>query len=248
MTTNSVNPRPVGVRRALVIGINYLYTGVQLNGCIKDAKHIAMWLELHKNFKSSDILVMTDDQPLASSLRPNKQNILAAINWLVNDARPEDMLFLSFSGHGSYVYDCSEHAIDNHTNIIHVLKRQITEIFDHEIRSRLTDCPAQVRCLFDCCQSGGMFDLKYKLNSDFSVRDDVEESTGNLIVVSACGDNENEPETKEGGLLTTTFLKIIMEYPKISLMELNQRLSRRIVQVHPEIHCGQMHKLNSIFL
>ncbi|CCX04421.1 Similar to Metacaspase-1; acc. no. O74477 [Pyronema omphalodes CBS 100304] len=40
-----------------------------------------------------------------AQLQPTRKNILSAMKWLVDDAQPNDSLFLFYSGHGSQVID-----------------------------------------------------------------------------------------------------------------------------------------------
>ena len=45
------------------------------------------------------MVTLTDDQPHPLS-QPTKANMIRAMQWLVNDARPNDSLFFHYSGHG----------------------------------------------------------------------------------------------------------------------------------------------------
>jgi len=231
-------------KKALVIGINYMYSGCQLNGCINDAKNLGLWLELHQKFKASDIMVMTDDLPVMSPLRPNRENILKAIDWLVRDAGVDDLLFLSFSGHSNFVYDYSDHSPGHGHHIIYVLKRNIIDILDTEIRDKLCSNPGKVICILDCCQSGSIFHLKYKLNSNFTIDGTVENSVSNLIVISSCGDDESAIDLPQGGILTNLFLTKMMATPHITLLEMSQYLTANATYSHPVIHCGGLSNLN----
>ena len=46
----------------------------------------------HFNYKSEDIVLLTDDAT-DSRLIPTKQNMLNAMHWLVHNAHPDDALF-----------------------------------------------------------------------------------------------------------------------------------------------------------
>lgn len=41
-------------------------------------------------FKKEDMVILTDDNPPHSKYYPNRENILAAMRWLVEDAQPND--------------------------------------------------------------------------------------------------------------------------------------------------------------
>lgn len=93
------------------VGINYTGTGRQLNGCVNDAKNVRKFLTSKFyalpvicsptyaprsteswNFKSENIIVLTDDTQDPRRL-PTRANILGAMKWLVKDAKAHDSLF-----------------------------------------------------------------------------------------------------------------------------------------------------------
>jgi hypothetical protein len=78
-----------GRKRALLIGINYFRTSAELKGCINDVHNIKNFLMTLYNFREEDMVVLTDDQANPRSI-PTKQNIIQAMQWLVNDSRPND--------------------------------------------------------------------------------------------------------------------------------------------------------------
>ena len=86
-----------GKKRALLIGINYFGTKAELKGCINDVKNVSNFIREGHGF--SEVLTLTDDQndPM---YKPTKQNMINGLRWLVQDAQPNDSLFLHYSGHG----------------------------------------------------------------------------------------------------------------------------------------------------
>lgn len=86
-----------GKRKALLIGINYFGQRGQLRGCINDVRNMSAYLAEHFGYKREDMVILTDDQQNPMS-QPTKQNILRAMHWLVKDAKPNDSLFLHYSG------------------------------------------------------------------------------------------------------------------------------------------------------
>lgn len=79
------------------MGINYFGQRGQLRGCINDVRNMSAYLTEHYGYKREDMVILTDDQQNPMS-QPTKQNILRAMHWLVKDARPNDSLFLHYSG------------------------------------------------------------------------------------------------------------------------------------------------------
>lgn len=86
-----------GMRKALLIGINYFGQRGQLRGCINDVRNMSGYLVTHFGYKREDMVILTDDQQNPIS-QPTKQNILRAMHWLVKDAQPNDSLFFHYSG------------------------------------------------------------------------------------------------------------------------------------------------------
>ncbi|KAJ7794517.1 peptidase C14, caspase domain-containing protein, partial [Mycena olivaceomarginata] len=102
-----------GRRRALCIGINYHGQAHELHGCINDAKHVFSFLVRRAGYKAEDIVVLTDDCPHARG-QPTQKNILDAMEWLVANARPHDMLFFHYSGHGGQTRDLEGDKVDGY--------------------------------------------------------------------------------------------------------------------------------------
>lgn len=78
-----------GRKRALLIGINYTGSANALNGCINDVKNVKEFLTNLYQFRAEDMVILTDDQS-EEKFQPTKQNILSAMQWLVNGAREND--------------------------------------------------------------------------------------------------------------------------------------------------------------
>src|SRR5688572_797749 len=91
---------PTNKKFALLIGINYFNTPSQLYGCINDAKNIKAFLKT-QNYLEEHILMLIDD---GTTLMPTKQNIINALNTLINKANNEQFneFTISCSGHGSF--------------------------------------------------------------------------------------------------------------------------------------------------
>lgn len=86
-----------GKRKALLIGINYFGQKGELRGCINDTKNMSTFLNQRYNYQWEDMVILTDDQSDPRK-HPTKDNIIRAMGWLVSNARPNDSLFLHYSG------------------------------------------------------------------------------------------------------------------------------------------------------
>ena len=86
-----------GARKALLIGINYFGKKGELRGCINDTRNVSAFLIERYNYRREDMIILTDDAR-DPNLIPTKANIIRAMQWLVAGARPNDALFLHYSG------------------------------------------------------------------------------------------------------------------------------------------------------
>jgi Ca2+-binding EF-hand superfamily protein len=97
-TQKAHHHKGLGAHKAVIIGINYYGTPAQLKHGVNDAEQIKKLLMEHYGWQEKDIRLF-HDKTRDMKIRPNKDNILKALRWLVKDASPGDTLFLFFSGH-----------------------------------------------------------------------------------------------------------------------------------------------------
>ncbi|CCX33246.1 Similar to Metacaspase-1A; acc. no. B0XPP3 [Pyronema omphalodes CBS 100304] len=153
-----------GKRKALLIGINYFGQKGQLRGCINDVKNMSKFLHDRFQYKWDDMVILTDDQQHPKS-QPTKQNILAAMHWLVKDAQPNDSLFFHYSGHGGQTKDLDGDEGDGYDETIYPLDFRYTgHIVDdemHRIMVQPLKPGVRLTAIFDSCHSGSVLDLPY---------------------------------------------------------------------------------------
>ncbi|CCD19227.1 metacaspase MCA3, putative [Trypanosoma vivax Y486] len=153
-----------GEVRALFIGINYYGTSAKLSGCCNDVRQMIGTLQRRKfPITSMNILVDEDDFPGRTD-QPTRANILRYMAWLVKDAKPGDVLFLHFSGHGTQTKAANDSEEEFDQCIAPVDFKQNGCILDDDIYNLLLSrLPEGVRftAVFDCCHSGSMMDLPF---------------------------------------------------------------------------------------
>ncbi|KAK0624570.1 caspase domain-containing protein [Bombardia bombarda] len=153
-----------GKRKALLIGINYFGQKGELRGCINDTKNVSSFLIDNYGYKREDMIILTDDQS-DPRMQPTKANIIRAMQWLVNNAQPNDALFLHYSGHGGQAADDNGDEEDGHDETIYPVDHETNgHIVDDLIHSTVvTPLQAGVRltAIFDSCHSGSVLDLPY---------------------------------------------------------------------------------------
>lgn len=201
------------MRKALLIGINYLGQSLQLNGCIDDVLNVQLLLQkIHPDIV---IHLMTETQG-DGSMVPTFANIIKQFNWLCSDNSGGDSLFIHYSGHGSHQPDRSGDEPDRQDELLVPLDfDKAGMISDDIVRSQLSSrIQAGVRLfgLFDSCFSGTIMDLKYHyFNGKHVEIENSPETAGEIIMISGCTDAQQSNETvingRPRGILTTAFVQ-----------------------------------------
>lgn len=212
------------MRKALLIGINYIGTKSELKGCINDMINIKNFIKSEYSFDDSQITTMHELSEDSTKI-PTFNNFKNAVEWLIKDSKQGDSLFLSYSGHGGSVIDKNGDESDGKDETLCLLDKSIT---DDELKTMLINkLPEGVKLfvIMDCCHSGTMCDLKYDYNIDYkNIKDNddtlkysitiskkYEELKSNVVLISGCLDNQYSADTYEGGqscgALTFSFLQ-----------------------------------------
>ena len=152
------------MRRALLIGINYLGTPSQLYGCINDINNVGSYL--YNTRKYNSFIVLTDN----TRVKPTKANILQAFNTLFTNVRAGDELWFHYSGHGTLLRDTNRDEESGFDSCICPLDYQRSGfISDDVIRQMLAQrVPKGVKLyiVLDACHSGTGCDLRYKYDDN----------------------------------------------------------------------------------
>lgn len=110
------------------------------------------------------MIILTDDQrdPI---MVPTKANIIRAMEWLVSSARPNDALFLHYSGHGGQTKDLDGDEEDGSDEVIYPVDYKTAgHIVDdqlHQILVNPLQAGTRLTAIFDSCHSGSVLDLPY---------------------------------------------------------------------------------------
>lgn len=194
-------------KKALLIGINYIGTRAELKGCINDVINVRKYLKEEHDFKDEEIYFMTEAAEDSKKI-PSKKNIIEAFQWLVKDCDKDSKLFLHYSGHGGSTYDQNSDERDRRDETIFPLDGMIV---DDDIKKMIVEpLPegAKLTCIFDCCHSGTVLDLRYNYKVDsnptrqnFSIDVDknYKDSKAQVILFSGCMDNQYSADSYEAG-------------------------------------------------
>lgn len=204
------------VKKALLIGINYIGTEFGLNGCINDIKNLKTFLVDNCNYKEDNIVILSEED----DIKPTMENIKNKIYWLVSNNNSKDTLVFHYSGHGSSVKDNNGDETDKKDETLVPLdykeKGDITDDWLYENMVSKVQENINLYCFFDCCHSGTIIDLKYNYKSKCKLKVketkiinydtqqwsdnfnfEIERSNqvkGNVIMLSGCEDTETSAD------------------------------------------------------
>ncbi|KAG9102450.1 Ca(2+)-dependent cysteine protease [Ceratobasidium sp. UAMH 11750] len=163
-----------GRRKVLTIGINYFGQNGELRGCINDSNNLKNFLCRQFGYKHEDVVQLTDDSPNPRQ-KPTRANIIAAMQWLVKDAQPNDSLFFHYSGHGGQTKDRDGDEADGQDEVIYPVDfEQNGHIVDDDMHAIMVQpLPAGCRltAIFDSCHSGSALDLPYIYSTEGKIKE-----------------------------------------------------------------------------
>jgi len=206
---------PFQAKKALMVGINYVGTPNQLNGCINDVESMKVRLTTNYGFDPANITTLTDD----TANKPTRDNILMEFTKLLANANSGDLLFFLYSGHGSYTMDLNGDETDGRDEMI--ISSDLKGILDDDLKKIITanlKKDVTLFALFDSCFSGSVLDLRYQyidsLNYDtFTENDRQLDTPGNVLMISGCSDNQTSADAninnKFNGAMTWSFLECV---------------------------------------
>ena len=180
-TTTTTTPRQPR-RTAFLVGINYINTQSELNGCYNDVVNVSQYLRSILGYSSDAITILTDGNRnsavgTASDLAPTRKNIMDGLTALVAGMIAGDEAFFHFSGHGTLVRDTNGDEATGFDSCLCPVDYAVPAsagggiITDDEIRTILINrVPrgAQLYVVLDCCHNGTGCDIRYKYE-DFSI-------------------------------------------------------------------------------
>ena len=251
------------IKKAVLIGINYVGSEYELNGCINDVKNVRTFLTDNCKFSSSNIKLLSDEE----SDKPTRVNMESAIKWFAADVFPGDVLVFHYSGHGSNVIDRNRDEADGIDETIVPLDFETAgEIKDDWLFENLiSKVPKDVTlwCFLDCCHSGTSVDLRHNYQSNCRYKKGVipenviykkEEWTdgfnysiersrdvfGNICLFSGCQDKETSADAVINNTGQGAFTYCLLETLKSNLQENTLRYKNgtlKLRSILKEINC-----------
>lgn len=141
-----------GSKRALLIGINQYKAVPKLQGSLNDIETMRQILLTRWGFSEKQIAVVTDGGA-------TRAGILAALDRLVSETGPNDIVYVHYSGHGSQVEDLNGDEADDHLDETLVPQDgrsgDIPDITDDELDTVFAKLRAKSALIvLDSCHSG----------------------------------------------------------------------------------------------
>jgi len=246
------------VKYALIIGISYKGTKKQLPGCLNDVVTIYNLLKSW-GFTQDKMMILADGEISRTNFdynssigNPTSFNVNNALSVFTRQLKIGDKGFIYYSGHGSRV-NTKNNRLES--SIVPVDFKKSGMVTSETIRYHLNKIPSGVNlfCMFDCCNSGTVCDLKYHIY-DTSYKKDIEvkmkrfdytewnrrqhnnvlreykvsdslsiDTQANIISLSGCWDTQVSYDLGRNGALTLAFMKAISNF-KISEIEIKHLL------------------------
>jgi len=205
-------------KRALLIGINYIGTPNQLQGCIYDVIEMKSLLIDAYGFSPNDIITLRDDDPANA---PTRTRILQEIQALLTSP---GQIFLHYSGHGTQIKDTTNDESDRLDECIAPCDYSTAGfITDDELNVLAKGLKGKGLAIFDCCRSGTIMDLPF---TGITVP-----SAEGFYCFSGCQDNQDAVEDTTNtqgsntglpqGAMTMAFISTIRSlnyYPTLSAL------------------------------
>jgi hypothetical protein len=233
-------------KTALLIGINYKGSKMELKGCINDV------LELEKVLKKRGFAckVITDDTVIKPTCAVIKSELLR----LVTEAKEGDILYFGYSGHGSTLPDpTKQEDLDSvYVPIDYATGGIIRDTFVFNEICKKVPKGVTMFSINDACHSSSILDLKCTAKSQckrtsgtdkkyipaewsekyiFTINKSQELNTS-IIALSASADSEKAKDCMFNGVANGAFTKCLLETlafkPDITVLELLTQVNARL--------------------
>jgi hypothetical protein len=232
-------------KKALLVGINYINSINELNGCINDIENVAKSLV---GFKS--IVKLTDN----TATKPTRNNILNEFKKMLMNSVAGDCLLFHFSGHGSQTVDKNGEETDMLDECLYTIDDKY--IKDDELNLLIRAYLKKNVTLFaimDCCHSGTILDLKYQY-LDYTENPKNVDVAGNVIMISGSRDDQFSSDayinSTYQGAMTWAFLNNLK--PQITWRQLVTNMHASLTESEytqiPKLSSGKFVDIDSKFL
>lgn len=195
------------MKKALLIGINYVGTSNELAGCQNDILDVQKYLQT----RGYAINILMDHSGYKA---PSSENIIAAMREFATGVAPGDQLYFHYSGHGSHINDTSGDERDGQDECI--CPQRGSFIIDDKLYAEMVaplPAGATLCAVFDSCHSGSVLDLPHRWTKPSFYRENNNKPAADVISISGCKDSQMSADSafngRPNGALTHAFLQCL---------------------------------------
>lgn len=210
------------MRQAILFGLNYDATpDARLRGCINDVQNVERLLKTSE-YAFDDVRVFTDS---STKNRTTAQGVLQEMNNLAKRSWSEslDLAWIHYSGHGCSVPDRNGDEEDRTDECLVPSDFKTAGVIPDDY---IKDClrnfnpKTKVVCVFDCCHSGTIGDLKYRYFDEHTkqIENRGRACPASVVLFSGCKDEQTSADAynvnrlfKYSGAMTSCMIMVLNE-------------------------------------
>ena len=208
--------------KAILFGINYVKTpSAKLRGCANDVHNMGKYL---KENEAYDVVKIYTDED--NEYKTRGQFIINSIYKLALDSHRYGLekVWIHLSGHGCGIDDRNGDEDDGKDECILPSDFQRCGVITDDLIKRVLryfHINTKVTCIFDCCHSGTIGDLKYVYTNDQNVpkTDNISSKCrANICLISGCMDNQTSADAYNvqgkrqfSGAMTSCLLTVLKD-------------------------------------
>ena len=220
--------------KAILFGINYVYTpSSRLRGCVNDVKNMGNYLSEKEHY---DVVKIYTDEDDEKKTRGN--SIINKIYKLALDSHRYKLkkVWIHFSGHGCGIDDRTGDESDGKDECILPSDYQQCGVITDDLIKRVLrhfHKNTTVTCVFDCCHSGTIGDLKYVYKNDRNCPEKINKLSkcqSNICLISGCMDDQTSADAYNvqgkrqfSGAMTSCLLMVLKDEKNIHKVIRNLR-------------------------
>lgn len=183
--------------RAILFGIDYTQSDQPLRGCSNDVENMSQYLTT----KYDTVDVYTEQTTPSKVTGSGILNTLWELVVQSHHQGPQGLqnVWIHFSGHGVGIKDASGDESDGQDEAICPLDYVKNGVISDDILKKMLryfNRNTQVVCVFDCCHSGTIGDLRHRM-SEFgqcTIENTTSECWSNVFILSGCKDTQTSAD------------------------------------------------------
>ena len=183
--------------KAILFGINYQRdSNARLRGCANDVHNMAKYLKNTAKYES--VKVYTDEY---DDYKVKGQSIVNSFYKLALDSHRYKLekAWIHFSGHGCYINDYNGDERDGKDECILPVDYNYCGVIHDDLIKRILRYfhpDTKVVCVFDCCHSGTIGDLRYRYldRNNWCIENDNSKCRADVILISGCLDRQTSAD------------------------------------------------------